>query len=106
MDVLETFIYQGWKIFDPNESKEDWYRKYSYDCIHFPVSIILVKLSVIVDFKFNILTDCWCCETSEYVNANFQKTQLFHIPYTPYEFCIWNPCVTELFIVFYSDLYF
>ena len=55
MDVLETFIYQGCKIFNPNGSKEDWDQKYSYDCTHFPVWIILVKLNVIADFEFNIL---------------------------------------------------
>ena len=72
MDVLETFFYQGCKIFNPNGSKEDWNRIYSYDCTHFPVSIILVKLNVIVDFKFNIL---FVTNATKATNADRQRKQ-------------------------------
>ena len=72
MDVLETFIYQGCKMFNPNGSKEDWDRKYSYDCTHFPLSIILVKLNVIVDFKFNILI---VTNATKATNADRQRKQ-------------------------------
>ena len=72
MDVLETFFYQGCKIFNPNGSKEDWNRIYSYDCAYFPVSIILVKLNVIVDFKFNIL---FVTNATKATNADRQRKQ-------------------------------